>query len=438
MVSNQESASAREALRQKYIDRHRRRHGERPPVQRALRDAQGLLRRTFNIREGRAPYHVIRKRFVNGARLTGTHLCILVVAMLIACIGLDTDSDIAIVGAMLICPIMGSVLAIAYSVATMDRSLTVSAVGGLLLQMAFCLVTSTLYFVFTPMAGTTPAILDNSSATVWDLLLALVGGFAGGLGNSRDQEPATVIAGVAVATALMPPLCAAGYGLASASGALFLSALYEFGINVVFIALSATLVLILLRVPLDRDLNDDGVVTQEEEIIAAALSHKIRRRIFMGTVVFAIPCVIFTVQSVREATAEAPSTVDRYGVAETSEELAVTCPGFVGYEVGVQVAGEASDANGDAGAAAGEAEVGGGADADAAEAAGDGSGDADAAGAAGSGVSREHGEPDVLMREQLVATVTTSEKLAAEERCEAEALIRLDVPKLDRVDFEVA
>ena len=91
-------------MRQKYIDRHRRRHGERPALQRAWRGVQKFVCRTFNIREGRAPYHVIRKRFVNGARLTGTHLCILIVAMIIACIGLDTDSDIAIVGAMLICP----------------------------------------------------------------------------------------------------------------------------------------------------------------------------------------------------------------------------------------------------------------------------------------------------------------------------------------------
>ncbi len=68
-----------------------------------------FLKRAFNIREGRAPYHVIRKRFVNGARLTGSHLCILIIAMLIASIGLDIDSDIAIVGAMLICPLMGSV-----------------------------------------------------------------------------------------------------------------------------------------------------------------------------------------------------------------------------------------------------------------------------------------------------------------------------------------
>ena len=97
-----------------------------------------FLKQTFNIREGRAPYAVIRKRFVNGARLDGTHLCILIVAMLIACIGLDTNSDIAIVGAMLICPLMGSVLATAYGIATLDRRLTIEAVAGLAAEMALC------------------------------------------------------------------------------------------------------------------------------------------------------------------------------------------------------------------------------------------------------------------------------------------------------------
>ena len=241
-------------------ERHHRRHGIRPAHSEAMENASRFLKRAFNIREGRAPYHVIRKRFVNGARLTGSHLCILIIAMLIASIGLDIDSDIAIVGAMLICPLMGSVLAMAYGIATLDREITVEAIASLALQMVFCLVTSTLYFKLSPLGTTTAAIIDNSTPTVWDLAVALAGGFAGGLGNSRDQEPATLIAGVAVATALMPPLCAAGYGIAIASGSLFLSALYEFGINVIFIALAAEAVLLLLRVPLKRDLNGDGKV----------------------------------------------------------------------------------------------------------------------------------------------------------------------------------
>lgn len=372
-------------MRQKYIDRHRRRHGERPATDRALRETQKFLRRRFNIREGRAPYHTIRKRFVNGARLTGTHLCILIVAMVIACIGLDTDSDIAIVGAMLICPIMGSVLAIAYGTATLDRTLTRDALGGLVLQMVFCLVTSTIYFALSPTSGMTPALADNSNPTVWDLLLALVGGFAGALGNSRDQEPATVIAGVAVATALMPPLCAAGYGIAAANPGLFLTALYEFGINVVFIGLSAEVVLLLLRTPLKCDLNDDGVVTVDEDKLVRAESHRIRWRIFAGTVVFAIPCVILTGNNLAASTQEqAAGATDYYGAAETARELAVVCPGFLEYTVGM----EATNA-----------------------------------------IGSNEDEP------KLTARVTTKKELSAHDRTTAEELIRLDVPELDRIEF---
>lgn len=376
-------------MRQKYIDRHRRRHGERPASQRAWRDAQRFFRRTFNIRENRAPYHVIRKRFVNGARLTGTHLCILIVAMIIACIGLDIDSDIAIVGAMLICPLMGSVLALAYGTATMDRSLVREALTGLALQMAFCLATSTLYFMLSPVAGMTPALADNSSPTVWDLLLALVGGFAGGLGNSRDQEPATLISGVAVATALMPPLCAAGYGLAASDGGLFLSALYEFGINVVFIALSAEVVLLLLRTPLKCDLNDDGIVTAEEDELVHAASRKIRWRILAGTIIFAIPCIALTSSTIASAHDENAGATDYYGAEQTARELAVVCPGFERYSIGME---------------------------------------ADAL---------PEGNTQYEDAGSLVARVVTSKALTSHERSMAEDLIRLDAPDVERVTFEI-
>ena len=368
---------------QKYIDRHRRRHGERPALQRIWRSVATFFKHTFNIREGRAPYHVIRKRFVNGARLNGNHLCILIVAMVIACIGLDTNSDIAIVGAMLICPLMGSVLAIAYAAATLDRTLARDAAAGLIVQMVFCLITSTLYFNLSPVAGMTQAMADNSSPTVWDLILALVGGFAGGLGNSRDQEPATLISGVAVATALMPPLCAAGYGIAAMNLGLSLSALYEFGINVVFIALSAMLVLLLLGTPLKRDLNGDGVVTAQEDADARSRAHTVRWRILIGTAIFAIPCIILTSNMVRAADDPTP---DSYGAAETARELAVVCPGFKEYTVGLQAAPASNGSS---------------------------------------------------MDEELVARVVTDEELDSDDRTMAEELIRLDVKDLDRVEFRV-
>ena len=326
---------------------------------------------------------MIRKRFVNGARLTGSHLCILIIAMLIASIGLDIDSDIAIVGAMLICPLMGSVLAMAYGIATLDREITVEAIASLALQMVFCLVTSTLYFKLSPLGTTTAAIIDNSTPTIWDLAVALAGGFAGGLGNSRDQEPATLIAGVAVATALMPPLCAAGYGIAIASGSLFLSALYEFGINVVFIALAAEAVLLLLRVPLKRDLN--GIVTAEENAEVNELSRKVRRRIIVGTVIFAIPCIVMTAGSIGSAQA---GVQDGYGVTETTRELAAVLPGFKDYTVAVET-------------------------------------------------SATEGDEEGIVEREIVAHVTTSEALGAHDRHVARKLIDLNVPELDRVEFDV-
>lgn len=107
----------------------------------AEKSTTGRLRRhlasLFNVREGRASFEEIRRRFVNGSRLDGPHLCILIVAMLIASIGLNTNSTEAIVGAMLICPLMGSVLAISYSVATLDRHTLGDALLGLAIQVAF-------------------------------------------------------------------------------------------------------------------------------------------------------------------------------------------------------------------------------------------------------------------------------------------------------------
>lgn len=341
-----------------------------------------FLKQTFNIREGRAPYAVIRKRFVNGARLDGTHLCILIVAMLIACIGLDTDSDIAIVGAMLICPLMGSVLAMAYGIATLDRRLTIEAVLGLAVQMALCLVTSTIYFRLSPIASTTAALVDNSTPTIWDLAVALAGGFAGGLGNSRNQEPATLISGVAVATALMPPLCAAGYGIAMVDISFFLAALYEFGVNVIFIALAAEAVLLALRAPLHRDLNDDGVIDPEEAWVSDILSRKVRRYVVLGTTIFAIPCVIFTAGSIGSA---GEGVEDSYGVMETTRELKAILPGFESYSVGVDVS------------------------------------------------SDDMANPQVTR--ETVAHVVTDGSLDERSRETTERLIRLNVPQLNRVEF---
>lgn len=353
------------------------------------------LRRAFDVREGRASWPQIRKRFVGGSKLDGTHMCILIVAMLIASIGLNTDSTEAIVGAMLICPLMGSVLAISYAVATADVRLLRHAVAGLVLQMAICLATSTVYFLLTPIPYETSALLDNSTPTIWDLLIALAGGFAGGLGNSRKQEPSTLIAGVAVATALMPPLCSAGYGIALQSLPRFAGALYEFGVNVVFIALAAEVVLLLLHAPLHRDINDDGVVTPQESEEAVAISHRLRRHVIIGTLVFAIPCLMVTAGVVREtvqqhtkSSADTAATIsqtsDQYETALTTQELKAVQPEVERYSVGTEYGFDAGPS-----------------------------------------------QPT----KRIVATVTSSRTLSKDERDRAEALVRVHVPNVDQVRF---
>lgn len=377
----------------KPVAAHTPQAGDSGARRRPAREANPLawaLSSVFNLRAGRASYQDIRRRFVNGSKLSGTHLCILIVAMLIASIGLNTDSTECIVGAMLICPLMGSVLAISYSVATADVRLLRDALVGLLIQVCICLATSTLYFVLSPLNGVTNELLANSNPTVWDILVALAGGFAGGLGNSRRQEPSTLIAGVAVATALMPPLCAAGYGIAVRDPARFASAFYEFALNVVFIALAAEIVLLILRVPLHREVGPDGVVTLEEEVAEERLSRRMKRFILVATVVFMIPCVLATAGMVRQATGPGGSgaqNVDEYQVDLTTRELSAVCPSLLEYRVGTEYVGEAGSAT---------------------------------------------------ARRRVVATVRTSAPLDATQRSRLRALICVHVKNLDGVTFEVA
>lgn len=302
----------------------------------AEKSTTGRLRRhlasLFNVREGRASFEEIRRRFVNGSRLDGPHLCILIVAMLIASIGLNTNSTEAIVGAMLICPLMGSVLAISYSVATLDRHTLGDALLGLAIQVAFCLATSTLYFVLTPLSYETNELLTNSTPTVWDVLIALAGGFAGGLGNSRNQEPTTLIAGVAVATALMPPLCAVGYYLSIRNIVQALSAFYEFALNVVFIAFAAEIVLLALRIPLCPAA---AARADSERSVK-----RIRRTLIIATALFAVPCIFMTADMVRQAAATndaaTVSSMDTYETQLTAQELQAACPAVTEYHVGTE------------------------------------------------------------------------------------------------------
>jgi len=179
----------------------------------------------------------------------GTNLWILVFAIIIASVGLNMNSTAVIIGAMLISPLMGPINGLGYSIATYNMPLFRSALKNFGFAVGAGLVASTAYFALSPVATAHSELLARTSPTIYDVLIALFGGLAGIVAIS-SRHKGNVIPGVAIATALMPPLCTAGYGLATAQFQFFFGALYLFTINTVFIALAAVLVSQLLKFPI--------------------------------------------------------------------------------------------------------------------------------------------------------------------------------------------
>jgi uncharacterized hydrophobic protein (TIGR00271 family) len=183
-----------------------------------------------------------------GVTFRGTNAWVLLFAILIASVGLNINSTAAITGAMLISPLMGPIVGIGFGVATMNVKLLWRGLKNLTLAAVISLVASAGYFLLTPLADTGSELLARTTPTVWDVLIALFGGAAGAIGFTR-RERGNVVPGVAIATALLPPLCTAGYGLATSNWKFVLGAFYLFSINCVFIILATFLVARILPLP---------------------------------------------------------------------------------------------------------------------------------------------------------------------------------------------
>ena len=177
-----------------------------------------------------------------GAQMRGTNLWLLIFAIFIASIGLNVNSTAVIIGAMLISPLMGPIMGIGYGIGIYDFELIRRSLRHLAYAVGIALLTSTIYFLFSPLTQAESELLARTSPTLWDVLIALFGGFAGIVGATR-KEKSNVIPGVAIATALMPPLCTAGYGLANGNWSFFFGAIYLFAINCVFIAFAAIVII---------------------------------------------------------------------------------------------------------------------------------------------------------------------------------------------------
>ncbi len=184
----------------------------------------------------------------NGVAFRGTNLWILIFAIFVASLGLNVNSTAVIIGAMLISPLMGPIMGIGLGIGIYDVALLRKAVYNYLIATGVALTTSTLFFLVSPLSDAHSEILARTSPTIYDVLIALFGGFAGIVATSSRQK-GNVIPGVAIATALMPPLCTAGYGLATLQFTYFFGAFYLYIINTVFIALATFIIVRLLHFP---------------------------------------------------------------------------------------------------------------------------------------------------------------------------------------------
>ena len=190
----------------------------------------------------------------SGASAVGANFWVLMFAIAIASIGLDVNSTAVIIGAMLISPLMGPIVGIGYGAGINDFSLIKLSLRNFAIFVVISLTTSTLYFVLSPLKEAHSELLARTTPTLWDVLIAFFGGAAGIVAITR-KEISNVIPGVAIATALMPPLCTAGYGLANNDMTFFVGAFYLFSINSVFIAFATLLFVKILKLPEKEQVN---------------------------------------------------------------------------------------------------------------------------------------------------------------------------------------
>lgn len=179
----------------------------------------------------------------------GFNLWILVFSIFIASIGLNVDSTAVVIGAMLISPLMGPIMGFGLGIGINDLGVVRKSLLNLGVAAGIAILTSALYFLVSPIDEASNELFARTNPTFLDVLVAIFGGLTGILAGSR-KEKNNVIPGVAIATALMPPLCTAGFGLASGQWEYFFGAFYLFLINAILIATSTTLVVRYLRFPL--------------------------------------------------------------------------------------------------------------------------------------------------------------------------------------------
>jgi len=216
----------------------------------------------------------------------GTNILILVIAIFIASLGLNTNSTAVIIGAMLISPLMGPIIGIGLGVGIHDFDLIKRGIRNLFMAAGFSVITATIYFLISPVSEQHSELLARTSPTIYDVLIGFFGGGAGIIALGANNK-GNVIPGVAIATALMPPLCTAGYGLATWQLNYFFGALYLFFINSVYIAFATFIGVKLMKY-------------HSHNIAETSRAKKVRRIVYTLAILTMLPSIYLTYNMIRQ------------------------------------------------------------------------------------------------------------------------------------------
>jgi uncharacterized hydrophobic protein (TIGR00271 family) len=235
------------------------------------------IRNCFSVSNDLDSHKNISETINQGITFRGTNLLVLVFAIFIASLGLNINSTAVVIGAMLISPLMGPIIGTGFGAATYNVLLIKRALKNYFFATTISLLTSTLYFFISPIGDAHAELLARTAPNIYDVLIALFGGFAG-ITAITSKYKGNVLPGVAISTALMPPLCTAGYGIATFQIPYFLGALYLYFINTVFIILSAYLYLKFIHYPREEKSTSDSAL-------------KANRIIFWVSIITIIPSI---------------------------------------------------------------------------------------------------------------------------------------------------
>jgi len=244
----------------------------------------------FNLMPDKDDEHEIVSQISSGVSFRGANLWVLIFAIFIASLGLNVNSTAVIIGAMLISPLMGPIIGMGLAVGTNDLDLLRRAAKNFGVATLISVLTAMVYFLITPLSEARSELLARTSPTLYDVLIAFCGGAAGIIALCTRGK-GNVIPGVAIATALMPPLCTAGYGLATGHLLYFLGAFYLFFINTVFIALATYCGVRLMHF-------------NQREFQSPEMAVKAKRIVMAIVVVTMLPAVYMTVGIVQQSISE--------------------------------------------------------------------------------------------------------------------------------------